>query len=130
MRSSAAWASRWPQRACPRPTRIERHSDYKKRKYGRKASLFVRILLLLSFSARGSYSKHSSRRASDEEALGVLLNRIYDKDTVFVQIMHKDITAEYGNSSANIVAAIFGFEKVEYFEAPDSANDAPQVDFS
>lgn len=43
---------------------------------------------------------------SDEEALGVLLNRIYDKDTVFVQIMHKDITAEYGNSSANIVAAI------------------------
>ena len=31
---------------------------------------------------------------------------------------------------ANIVAAIFGFEKVEYFEAPDSANDAPQVDFS
>ncbi len=30
----------------------------------------------------------------------------------------------------NIAATIFGFEKAEYFEAPDSANDAPQVDFS
>jgi len=43
---------------------------------------------------------------SDEVALGVLLNRIYDSDTVFVQIMHKDITAEYGNSSANIISVV------------------------
>lgn len=43
---------------------------------------------------------------SDEEALGVLLNRIYNNDTVFVQIMHRDITAQYGNSSANIIAAV------------------------
>lgn len=31
---------------------------------------------------------------------------------------------------ANIVAGLFGFEKAEYFEADESANDVPTVDFS
>lgn len=30
----------------------------------------------------------------------------------------------------NLFAGIFGFDKVEYFEADDNANDAPIVDFS
>ncbi|MBC8584401.1 LemA family protein [Youxingia wuxianensis] len=30
----------------------------------------------------------------------------------------------------SLFAGIFGFEKAEYFTAPDSAQDAPQVDFS
>ena len=29
---------------------------------------------------------------SDDEALGVLLSKIYDKDSVYVHIMHGDIT--------------------------------------
>lgn len=31
---------------------------------------------------------------------------------------------------SNIVAGLFGFEKVAYFEADESANQAPKVDFS
>lgn len=31
---------------------------------------------------------------------------------------------------ANIIAGMFGFEKADYFEADESANDAPTVDFS
>lgn len=34
---------------------------------------------------------------SDEEALGVILSRIYCSDTVYVHIMHKDITTEFNN---------------------------------
>lgn len=41
---------------------------------------------------------------SDEEALGVLLNRIYDNKAVYVQVMHRDITTELNVDSSNIVA--------------------------
>ncbi|MBU1652169.1 LemA family protein, partial [bacterium] len=30
----------------------------------------------------------------------------------------------------NVIANIFGFEKAEFFEAPEAAQEAPQVDFS
>lgn len=43
---------------------------------------------------------------SDEEALGVILNRIYDKETVYVNIMHRDITSEYGVLPTNIVSKV------------------------
>ncbi len=47
---------------------------------------------------------------------------------------YNDAASVYNKSirrfPANITAAIFGFEQVEYFETPDSVNDAPQVDFS
>ncbi len=43
---------------------------------------------------------------SDEEALGVLLNRMYDSNAVYVQIMHCDITTEPDINSRNIVAKI------------------------
>lgn len=43
---------------------------------------------------------------SDEEALGVLFNRIYDKNAIYVHVMHCDITTEPGVSSHNIVAKI------------------------
>lgn len=33
---------------------------------------------------------------SDEEALGVLLQRIYDRNAAFVHIMHRDITTDRG----------------------------------
>ena len=44
--------------------------------------------------------------ASDESALGVLLSQIYDKDSVYVHIMHGDITAKKGVTSKNIVSKI------------------------
>ena len=60
---------------------------------------------------------------SDEEALGVILNRIYDNDTVFVHIMHKDTTAEYGNSAANIVSKVGnelrGYAKANHYTKND-----------
>lgn len=43
---------------------------------------------------------------SDEEALGVLLSKIYDKNSVFVYIMHGDITTRAGVNPANIVSKI------------------------
>ena len=43
---------------------------------------------------------------SDEEALGVILNRIYDNETVYVHIMHKDITSERGVTTSNILSKI------------------------
>ena len=43
---------------------------------------------------------------SDDEALGVLLSKIYDKDSVYVHIMHGDITTQAGVNSSNIVSKI------------------------
>ncbi len=43
---------------------------------------------------------------SDEEAIGVLLHRIYDSSVVYVHVMHCDITTELGVNSNNIVAKI------------------------
>lgn len=43
---------------------------------------------------------------SDDTALGVMLNQIYDKDKVRVHIMHGDITTRKGVRSDNIVAKI------------------------
>lgn len=44
--------------------------------------------------------------SSDEEALGVILNRIYDKNTVYVHIMHCDITSECDVNPGNIVSKV------------------------
>lgn len=43
---------------------------------------------------------------SDEEALGVLLNRIYDSKAVYVQVMYCDITTELDVNAGNVVAKI------------------------
>ena len=43
---------------------------------------------------------------SDEEALGVLLNRIYDSKAVYVRVMHCDITTELDVNAGNVVAKI------------------------
>ncbi len=43
---------------------------------------------------------------SDEEALGVILNRIYASNSVYVHVMHCDITTELGVKPENIVAKI------------------------
>ena len=43
---------------------------------------------------------------SDEEALGVLINRIYDSKAVYVHVMHCDITTEFDVNPSNIVVKI------------------------
>ena len=43
---------------------------------------------------------------SDEEALGAFFGRFFDKDSVYVQIMHSDITTSRGNTPQNIEAKV------------------------
>jgi hypothetical protein len=43
---------------------------------------------------------------SDDTALGILLSQIYDKDSVYIHIMHGDITTKKGVCSQNIVSKI------------------------
>lgn len=44
--------------------------------------------------------------ASDETALGIALNQVFDKELVHVHIMHGDITTRIGVNSRNIVAKV------------------------
>lgn len=44
--------------------------------------------------------------ASDETALGISFNQVFDKDSVHVHIMHGDITTRTGVTSQNIVAKV------------------------
>lgn len=44
--------------------------------------------------------------ASDETALGIVLNQVFDKESVHVHIMHGDITTRTGVNSQNIVAKV------------------------
>jgi len=43
---------------------------------------------------------------SDDEALSVLLNRMYDKNTVHVHITHGDVTTKRGAGSSTILAML------------------------
>lgn len=43
---------------------------------------------------------------SDDVALGMALSQVYDKDFIYVYIMHGDITTRRGVNSQNIVAKI------------------------
>lgn len=49
---------------------------------------------------------------SDEEALGVLLNRYFDSSTVYIHIMHCDITTELDVNPGNVVARIGNLVKI------------------
>ena len=60
---------------------------------------------------------------SDEVALGMALSQIYDKDFIYVHIMHGDITARRGVSSKNIVAKlgneVTAYAKSQHYKASD-----------
>lgn len=43
---------------------------------------------------------------SDDTALGIALSQIYDKDSVYIHIMHGDITAQKGINPQNIIGKI------------------------
>ncbi len=43
---------------------------------------------------------------SDDEALGVVLNKIYDSNRVYIHIMRCDITTEKGATPSNIITKV------------------------
>ena len=60
---------------------------------------------------------------SDDTALGIALNRIYDRDFVYVHIMHGDITTRQGVTPVNIVSKIGNdvrdYAKSNHYKATD-----------
>lgn len=60
---------------------------------------------------------------SDDEALGVLLNRIYDNNVVHLEITHGDITSDLSVTSGNIAAKIGnlvrGYAKANHYKPMD-----------
>ena len=60
---------------------------------------------------------------SDEVALGMALSQVYDRDFIYVHIMHGDITARRGVSSKNIVAKlgneVTAYAKSQHYKASD-----------
>ncbi len=60
---------------------------------------------------------------SDDTALGIALNRIYDRDFVYVHIMHGDITTRQGVTPVNIVSKIGNdvrdYAKSNHYKAAD-----------
>ncbi len=60
---------------------------------------------------------------SDETALGVILNKIYDSNSVYIHIIHGDITTKNGVSSDNILskirAEITGYAKSNHYNKSD-----------
>jgi hypothetical protein len=60
---------------------------------------------------------------SDDVALGTALSKVYDKDAIYVHIMHGDITTKRGVKSQNIVAKIGNdvtdYAKSQHYKASD-----------
>lgn len=60
---------------------------------------------------------------SDAEALDAIISKIFDKDAVYVHIIHGDITSERGVTSANIVGKIGNevraFAKSNHYKSSD-----------
>ena len=61
--------------------------------------------------------------ASDDTALGVALNQVFDKDSVYIYIMHGDITTRKGVNSQNVVSkigdSVKGYAKSQHYKASD-----------
>lgn len=60
---------------------------------------------------------------SDDEALGVLLNRLYHENAVHIEIVHGDITSEKSVTPKNIAAKIGnlvrGYAASNHYKASD-----------
>ena len=65
--------------------------------------------------------------ASDDTALGISLNQVFDKESVYIHIMHGDITTRTGVDSQNIVSKV-GNEVKDYAAANHyKATDFKQI---
>ena len=60
---------------------------------------------------------------SDDTALGVAFNQVYDRDSVYIHITHGDITSKKGVHSANIISKIGnmvrGYAKANHYKKTD-----------
>ena len=60
---------------------------------------------------------------SDDEALGVIFTRLYDKNAVHVEITHGDITSDFSVNPGNIVSRIGnlvrGYARSYHYRAAD-----------
>jgi hypothetical protein len=60
---------------------------------------------------------------SDDTALGIALSQVYDRDLVYVHIMHGDITTRKGVNSQNIISKIGNevqtYAKSQHYKASD-----------
>ncbi len=60
---------------------------------------------------------------SDDTALGIALSQVYDKDSVYIHIMHGDITTRRGGNSQNIISRIWkevqGYANSNHYKATD-----------
>lgn len=56
---------------------------------------------------------------SDEEALGIFLNRIYDKNTVYIHIVHGDLTTKPENIRNKIADAVRGYADSTHLKKSD-----------
>ena len=64
---------------------------------------------------------------SDEEALGMIFSNLYDKNSVYVKIMHSDITSDYRNRPELIISRIGKIIKDYLKEAFLKKNDFQEV---
>ena len=62
-----------------------------------------------------------------------LLNRLTKSEDWLARNNYNDAVKDYNKSikvfPKNIIAGMFGFEKKEYFEAKEEANNVPEVSF-
>lgn len=65
--------------------------------------------------------------ASDETALGIALNQVFDKESVYVHITHGDITTRTGVTSQNIVAKVGNEVKAYATSNHYKASDFKQI---
>ena len=64
---------------------------------------------------------------SDDTALGVILNRLFDKNKVHIEIMHGDITTDYSINPNDIVSALGNIVKEYASSMHFSQNHFQQV---
>ncbi len=65
--------------------------------------------------------------SSDDTALGIGLSQVFDKDKVYIHIMHGDITTKNGINSANIVSKIGNVVRTYANSQHYKANDFKQI---
>ena len=64
---------------------------------------------------------------SDEEALAVIMSRIYDRNSVYFHILHHDLTSEFGVEPNNVVSKVGDLVKSYARQNPFKQSDFYQI---
>lgn len=64
---------------------------------------------------------------SDEEALAVIMSRIYDRNSVYFHILHYDLTSEFGVEPNNVVSKVGDLVKSYARQNPFKQSDFYQI---